>query len=91
MSQLELPFETTELRIEVRKEYNRKLRLSTVLVTLYEDWDFPVIFMTYTGKWSRQLSSRMVARVHEAHRLRNVRPFGDQYMTPDGEVFYMCE
>lgn len=91
MPQMELPFDTVRITIITNKQYNRKLRLSEVTVTIYEEDMFAVINVEYCGKWDRGLYSRMRERAREAYRLRHIRPYGEEYWTPDGSVYYLVD
>ena len=91
MPQLELPFDTTAITLEFRKKYHHKVRLYEASLVLYEDHTFAVVVVEYSGRNLKGLELRMSARANEAYRLRNTRPLGDQYWTPDGVVSYLTD
>ena len=91
MSQLELPFETTKITYIANKKYNRRLKLYEVTVTLYVDDMFAYLTIEYCGRFYPALLTRMNDRLREAYHLRHTRPFGDEYVTEEGTVYYFVE
>ena len=87
MTQLELPFETENLSLDVKWTYLNYLGVFEITVTLLVDGDFPVLYARYEGSKKKGIVGRMQSELFTAYRARYVRPYGDEWNSPD---FYIC-
>lgn len=88
MEQLPL-FQTPEYIFTFDQDRNHKLRLVSVQMTMWNENFDPFAMISWVGHAPAPKPVLLKQRLVEAFKLRFLRPYGDEYDTPDGRVRYL--